>query len=88
MNFSNLKNYFGVCIIVIVLLMTISLTQRAESARRYEYRVISITGMTELRTQSNSQQGRMKTIESVINEQSAQGWELFQADGYVLYFRK
>jgi hypothetical protein len=44
--------------------------------------------MTELRTQSNSPQGRMKTIESVINEQTAQGWELFQADGYVLYFRK
>jgi hypothetical protein len=88
MKLSNLKNYLGPSLIVIALLMTFSLTQRAESARRYEYRVISITGMTELRTQSNSPQGRMKTIESVINEQTAQGWELFQADGYVLYFRK
>ncbi|HSE39286.1 MAG TPA: hypothetical protein VLH08_00860 [Acidobacteriota bacterium] len=88
MKLNNLKHYFGLCLIVIALLMTVSLTQRAESARRYEYRVISITGMTELRTQSNTQQGRMKTIESLINEQTAQGYELFQADGYVLYFRK
>lgn len=65
-----------------------TLSRPAESARRYEYRVISITGMTELKTQSDAQQGRVKAIESVLNEQATLGWELFQADGYVLYFRR
>ena len=59
-----------------------------ESAGRYEYRVVSITGMTQLRTQSDAEQGRMKAIESVLNEQAAQGWQFDQADGYILYFHR
>ena len=59
-----------------------------ESAKRYQYKVISVTAMKELRTQSDVDQGRLKTIEKLIEEQSAQGWEFHQADGFVLYFRK
>jgi hypothetical protein len=87
MNANNQK-ILSLCLIVFAFVLGIFLTHPVESARRYEYRVVSITGMTELRTQSNVEQGRLKTIENVINEHSAQGWELFQADGYVLYFRK
>ncbi len=88
MKFSNHKNFVSLSLIVCVFVLAIVFTRPVESARRYEYRVISITGMTELRTQSDAQQGRLKTIESVINEQGSQGWELFQADGFVLYFRR
>ena len=88
MNANNHKNFMSLCLIVCAFVLGILLTRPVESARRYEYRVVSITGMTELRTQSSAEQGRLKTIENVINEHSAQGWELFQADGYVLYFRK
>ena len=58
------------------------------AARRYQYHVVSVTGMKELRTQSDADQGRMKAIETLINEQAEQGWEFYQADGYVLYFRR
>ena len=61
---------------------------QAATARRYQYKVISVTGMTELRTQSHAEEGRLPALEKVINEQASQGWELFQADGYVLYFRR
>jgi Domain of unknown function (DUF4177) len=71
-----------------IFLMVICFNRPVESARRYEYHVVSITGMKELRMQSDAEQGRMKTIENVINEQAAQGWEFYQADGYVLYFRR
>ncbi len=64
------------------------LNRPVESAKRYQYQVISLTGMTELRTQSDAEQGRMKTIEKIVNDQAAQGWELYQADGYILYFRR
>ena len=69
-------------------LFGLSFSRPAESARRYQYHVVHVTGATELRTQSDAQQGRVKTIESIINDQTAQGWEFFQADGYVLYFRR
>jgi hypothetical protein len=68
-------------------LLIVLLNRPAESAaRRYQYRVLAVTGMTELRTQSNG--GQLKTIEKMIEDQAAQGWEFYQADGYVLYFRK
>jgi hypothetical protein len=69
-------------------LFVISWNQPAQSSRRYQYHVISVTGMTELRTQSDANQGRVTTIEKIVNEQAAQGWELYQADGYILYFRR
>lgn len=75
--------------VLCVLLFAALLNRPAESAaKRYQYHVIALTGMTQLRTQSDADQSRMKTIENVINEQSAQGWEFYQADGYVLYFRR
>lgn len=58
------------------------------STKRYQYHVVTLTGMTELRTQSDADQGRIKAIEKIINDQSAQGWEFYQADGYMLYFRR
>ena len=70
------------------LLLGFNLSRPAESARRYEYRVILVSGSTELRKQGDVQQGHVKTIENMVNQQALQGWELFQADGYVLYFRK
>jgi len=60
----------------------------AQGARRYQYRVISVSGMTELKTQSNTDQGRVASIEKVIQGQSDAGWEFVQADGYLLYFRR
>lgn len=83
-----MKSFVGVFLIVCAFVLGMTLTRPVESARRYEYRVVSITAMKELRTQSDTDQGRMKTIEKTINDQAAQGWELFQADGYVLYFRR
>lgn len=83
-----MKSFVGVFLIVCAFVLGMTLTRPVESARRYEYRVVSITAMKELRTQSDTDQGRMKTIEKAINDQAAQGWELFQADGYVLYFRR
>jgi Domain of unknown function (DUF4177) len=83
-----MKSFVYVFLVVCALLLGMILTKPVESARRYEYRVLSITAMKELRTQSDTDQGRMKTIEKTINDQAAQGWELFQADGYVLYFRR
>lgn len=59
-----------------------------ESARRYQYHVVAVTGATQIRTQSDAQEGRVKTIENIVNEKVAQGWEFYQADGYVLYFRR
>ena len=59
-----------------------------ESAKRYQYKVLSVSGATQLRTQSDVDQGRLKTIENMIEEQSAQGWEFYQADGFILYFRR
>jgi hypothetical protein len=88
MKINNLRYLVALTFVVCAFLVGLTLSRPAESARRYEYRVISITGMTELRTHPDVQQGRMKTIENVVNEQSVQGWELFQADGYVLYFRR
>jgi hypothetical protein len=82
------NNLLNISLIVCAFILAISLTRPVESARRYEYRVISITAMKQLRTQSDAEQGQMRTIEKTINEQAAQGWELFQADGYVLYFRR
>jgi hypothetical protein len=75
---------FALWIALVILLMN----RPVESARRFQYRVLSVTGMTELRTQSNADRGQLKTIENLIEEQTAQGWEFYQADGYVLYFRK
>jgi hypothetical protein len=69
-------------------LLGISFGRPVESAKRYQYHVIAVTGATQLRTQDDSEQGRMKTIENIVNEQVAQGWEFYQADGYVLYFRR
>jgi hypothetical protein len=63
------------------------LSPHVESARRYEYHVITVTAMNQLRTESDAEQGRVKAIEDII-EQTVQGWELFQADGYILYFRR
>ncbi len=83
-----MKSLVTVSLILCALLLGMVLTRPVESARRYEYRVISITAMKQLRTQSDAEQGQMRTIEKTINEQAAQGWELFQADGYVLYFRR
>ena len=60
----------------------------AESARQYQYKVINISSATELRTQTDAEKGRVAAIETVINEQVAQGWDFFQADGTVLYFRR
>jgi len=75
--------------IAVVLLVFHSFMLPTEAAvKKYQYRVISIQGMTELRTQNNTESGRLATIEKVVNDQAAQGWELMQADGYVLYFRR
>jgi hypothetical protein len=82
------KNFGAVALLVAAFLIGGMFTRPVESVRRFEYRVVSITGMTELRTQSDAEQGRKKTIENVLNEQAAQGWEFYQADGYVLYFRR
>ena len=88
MKFESHKNLVALIFIVCAFLIGFSLTRPLESARRYEYRVISITAMKQLRTQSDAEQGQMRTIEKTINEQAAQGWEFFQADGFVLYFRR
>jgi len=85
---SNWKNLAILFLIVCTFLLWSAFSNRVESARRYEYHVIAITGMNELRTQSDADQGRVKATENILNEQAAQGWELFQADGYVLYFRR
>jgi hypothetical protein len=76
-------------LLVVILITFFSgffMNRSAESARRYQYQVISVTGMTEQRTQSDA--GRMKTIEKIMNDQAAQGWEFYQADGFTLYFRR
>jgi hypothetical protein len=80
------KKSIFIIAILSTFLLGLFFNQSGESARRYQYQVISITGMTELRTQSDS--GKMKTIEKIVNDQAAQGWELYQADGYILYFRR
>jgi len=73
---------------VCALLLLITFSRRVESARRYEYHVVVVNAMNQLRTQSDADQGRVKAIEDVVNQEAAQGWELFQADGYILYFRR
>lgn len=81
----------AVLIVLAALILLIQLTgvaSHAEGARKYQYKVISVTGMTELKTQSNTDQNRVVTIEKIIQEQSDGGWELYQADGYLLYFRR
>jgi len=89
-----LKNKWNqFCAMALVILMAgvllHSLLVPSEAAsRKYQYRVISIQGMTELRTQQNTDNGRLATIEKIVNDQAAAGWELMQADGYVLYFRR
>jgi hypothetical protein len=80
------KSFVYVTLSLCLALLILLLNRPAESARRYQYRVLAVTGMTELRTQSNA--GQLKTIEKMIEDQAAQGWEFYQADGYVLYFRK
>ena len=75
-------------LLLVTFIAAFEATRPVESAGRYEYRVISITGMTELRTQSDADQGRLKAIENVLNQQTAQGWVFDQADGYVLYFHR
>ena len=82
------KNSILLILVFSAFLLGVFLNRPVESARRYQYQVISLTGMTELRTQSDAEQGRMKTIEKIVNDQAAQGWELYQADGYILYFRR
>jgi hypothetical protein len=82
------KNSLFLIVLLCTFLLGFFFKQHGEGARRYQYQVISITGMTELRTQSDAGQGRMKTIEKIVNDQAAQGWELYQADGYILYFRR
>jgi hypothetical protein len=69
-------------------LFGISIGRPLESARRYQYRVVAVSSVNELRTQSDAEQGRVKTIENIINEQVTQGWEFFEADGLLLYFRR
>jgi hypothetical protein len=81
------KSFVYIALSLCLALFILLLNRPAESAaRRYQYRVVAVTGMTELRTQANS--GQLKTIEKMIEDQAAQGWEFYQADGYVLYFRK
>jgi hypothetical protein len=82
------KNSIFLILLLCTFFVGFFLMQPGESARRYQYQVISITGMTELRTQSDAAQGRLKTIEKIVNDQAAQGWELYQADGFILYFRR
>jgi hypothetical protein len=82
------KNSIILIALLFIFLLGFFFKQPGESARRYQYQVISVTGMTELRTQSDAGQGRIKTIEKIVNDQAAQGWELYQADGYILYFRR
>jgi|KBSSwiStaDraftv2_1062776.scaffolds.fasta_scaffold1795316_2 hypothetical protein len=82
------KNFAFLVFLIGIFLMVLSLNRPVESAKRYEYHVVSITGMKELRTQSDAEQGRMMTIEKTIRDQASQGWEFYQADGYVLYFRR
>src|SRR5262245_34842231 len=86
----NLKQICAVFAVFLILIMLTHalLTPGEAASRMYKYQVISIGGMTELRTQQNAGGGRMPTLEKIINEQAAAGWEFMQADGYVLYFRK
>jgi hypothetical protein len=84
----NKKAAMFLVVVVCVCIFGIFFHRSGESARRYQYQVISVTGMTELRTQSDAAQGRIKAIEKILNDQAAQGWELYQADGYILYFRR
>ena len=77
-----------VAFLLLGLLMHALLKPGEAAARMYQYQVISIGGMTELRTQQNSGGGRMPTVEKIIKDQAAAGWEFMQADGFVLYFRK
>jgi hypothetical protein len=77
-----------VAFFVLGLLIHALLKPGEAATRMYQYQVISIGGMTELRTQQNAGGGRMPSVEKIINEQAAAGWEFMQADGYVLYFRK
>lgn len=88
MNWINRRSIAVLALIVFAFFAGSATTPPAQSAGRYEYRVVSITGMTELRTQSDADQGRLKAIENVLNQQSAQGWVFDQADGYVLYFHR
>jgi len=82
------KQYGSWAAYIALLLLVFSLNRPGESARHYQYRVLNVTGMSELRTQSDADRGRVKSIENLIEEQVAQGWEFYQADGYILYFRK
>lgn len=90
MNSYNFKKFVVTFLLLLtfVFFVDVILQQRSEAARAYQYKVISIQGMTELRTQQNTAGGRLASIEKVINDQTAGGWEFIQADGYVLYFRK
>ena len=88
MNLFFRKNILIYVVLLAAFLLGTLLSHHVESARKYEYHVIAVTGMNQLRTQSDAEQGRVKAIEDVVNEQAAQGWELFQADGYILYFRR
>ena len=88
MKLANQKKIVILALAACAFLLAISLSRPVESARRYEYHVIAVTGMKELRTQSDAEQGRVKAIENILNEQAAQGWDFYQADGYVLYFRR
>ena len=80
--------FLFVAVVFLVLQISGFLTRPAESARPYQYKVVSVAGMTELRTQQDSDQNRRTAIENTINQQVAAGWEFVQADGYVLYFRR
>ncbi|HSP06324.1 MAG TPA: hypothetical protein VLR94_04065 [Acidobacteriota bacterium] len=80
--------FLFVAVVFLVLQISGFLTRPAESARSYQYKVVSVSGMTELRTQSDADQNRRAAIENTINQQVAAGWEFVQADGYVLYFRR
>jgi hypothetical protein len=84
-----IKQFCAVFVAFLILgLLMHALLKPSEAARMYQYQVISIGGMTELRTQQNAGGGRMPSVEKVINDQAAAGWEFLQADGFVLYFRK
>ncbi|PWT88504.1 MAG: hypothetical protein C5B54_10535 [Acidobacteria bacterium] len=89
MNRKNIQKLCAMFVSVLILgFLLHTFLQPSEAARGYQYKVISIQGMTELRTQNNTEQGRMANIEKVINDQAAAGWEFMQADGYILYFRR
>ena len=88
-----MKNVPQIALLFVALLILIfqlfgSAIHPVEGARGYQYKVITVTGMSQLRTQSDAQEGRVTAIEKIIQDQSAQGWQLFQADGYLLYFRR